>query len=156
MRPSLSPWMLAKCQAKALCKNYILRNHWWVFLEVTVFTRKKSNHMYWNSATLQKWKKNSTVKFNYKIVTVVTRELFQRMKGSNQKGKMPSRVFKETVLQPQSKCLSLSKNSLNDQKEGVWLNNRGKEVIISKITSFRNQKLYPRVQNTKCIKILLC
>lgn len=65
--------------------------------------------------------------------------------------KMPLRVFKHNILQPQSKCLSLSKNSLNDQKEGVWLNNRGKEPIISKMKFFKNQKLCPKAQTTKSI-----
>lgn len=68
------PWMLAKCQGKALCKSYILRNHWCVSLKATIFKRKNSNHRF-RFSNLIEVKKITTVKFNFKMVTVVTRKL---------------------------------------------------------------------------------
>lgn len=37
----------------------------------------------------------------------------------------------------------------------MWLNNRGKEATINKMTSLKKQNLYLKMQNRKRVKILI-
>lgn len=60
-------------------------------------------------------------------------------------------AFKDSILHPQSKCLSLSKNNPNDQKERLWLN-RGKKAIISKKYILQNTEVISKGAEQKMHK----